>query len=147
MIECGGVAFDEQRLQEIDEGQVMVSVERSDIQRIRLRSGLISPHPILQMILAGPFLAIGLIPIVHFIHWAVRGGAFYRATVFAAPVLVIGVMLLLGAFRRGRFLEVETNRGRKRFAFRRRTDPTAISHFASGIETAYNIAVEREERE
>jgi hypothetical protein len=56
---------------------------------------------------------------------------------------LIGAALVLGAFRHGPFLEIESlNGSRKRLAFKRDTDPAELDAFLRGVETQYAVRIE-----
>jgi hypothetical protein len=143
-IECHGIVCDEKRLSEIDSGSVMVAVDRHDIQRITSRYGLVSPHPMLQVVMGSALTALACFPAAHLIDWIRHGGAFFTAEAFVIPFAVIGLWLVFSTFRKGRFLEVESARGRKRLAFQRDADPAAVDRFLAAIEERYALRIERE---
>src|SRR5215204_1734893 len=144
LCECGGVVCEEQRLREIEDGQVMVSVDRPDIQRIALKKGLVAPHPVLQSGMGLLLLLPGYFVIAHLVNWARHGGTFFTAEAFVAPLVAAGIWMLITAFRRGMFLEVDATGARKRFVFRRGTGAAEIERFAATIEHHYRLRVSRE---
>jgi hypothetical protein len=143
-IACGGVLLDESRLAELDSGRVMVEVEHAEIRKITLAFGLISHHPFLQAFFGLGLAATAIFPIGNIVLWLKGVEKPHRAVLFILPVSVIGAATFFGAFRDGHFLEIESTRGLKRLAFKRKTDPAAIEQFVQQIERRLGISIERE---
>lgn len=141
---CGGVICEPERLTEIEAGRIMVLVDRKDIQHLRLRHGLVSPHPVLQLIAGAVLTALGYFPAAHFIDWFRHGGTFFEAEAYVVPFVIIGLWLGIGTFRRAYILDVATSAGRKRLAFSGSTELAEITRFLDAIEQHYALNVERD---
>lgn len=142
-LECGGVICEERRLIELDAKRVLVSVDRTDIKSIRSRFGVLSMHPVLQVMVGSGLALLGYFPLLHLIHWVRFGGAMLEVEVFAIPFALLGLWLALTAFRQGTFLDIETPAGVKRLSFNRSTDRSQIELFVNAIESLYGIKAER----
>jgi len=142
-IECCGLVCDEQRLAEVDGRRIVALALRHELHHIRSRYGFTSPHPVLQIIL-GSGLTLGacavLTPIM---DWLNHGGVLPLELVYFIPMGIIGLWLLISAFRRRHFLEAVTDDGRTRLVFDRSADAAKIDAFVTGVERFWQIRVTR----
>jgi hypothetical protein len=142
--ECCGIRCTEQNLCEIDSGKIMVLVPRQGIRRITLRYGFQAPHPILQIGAGCILLAFGYFPILHLVNWMRHGGELLAdAVAFLLPVVVVGIVLIISAFKCGYFLEVEQPNGNSRLAFRGRPNSQKLEEFLAAVERRYNLRISR----
>ena len=117
LAEYCGIRCTERSLCEIDSGKVMVTVPRQDITRITLRYGTQAPHPVIQVVMGLLLTGLGYFPIAHLIDWLRHGGAFLTLEAWIVPFPVVGILTVIGAFKRGYFLLVDERQGSKRLSF------------------------------
>jgi len=142
--ECCGIRCTDQNLCEIDSGKIMVVVAKQNIRRITLRHGFQALHPVLQTIAGCVLVAFGYFPILHLLNWMRHGGGILaHAVAWCLPVVVIGIALILSAFKRGYFLDIEQPNGNSRLAFRRRPDDQKLDEFLATVEHRYNLKISR----
>ena len=114
VVEYAGIRCTSQNLSEWEHGRTMIVVPVPEIQRIDLRHGILAPHPFLLIPFGAILMAIGAIPLIHFLLVSRQGGHVASFEAVVVPFLFIGLYLILTALRRGFYLDVETTRGRFR---------------------------------
>jgi hypothetical protein len=118
-ITCGNIRFSEEDVKELDGGQVLVSIKRSDIQSITVCYGQSSEKPVVQVAI-GIFTlligcSIGLWPLIGYIvNLGTRSGGHIAPIAFAVPLILIGVYIILPVFRRCYYLLIITSGLEKR---------------------------------
>ena len=143
-LECGGVVCDERHIVEVAGGRTMSAVDRTDIQRMALRHGIVSPHPVRQFLLGSALVALAYFPTAHLVHWALHGGSILSQEVWCIPFAFIGFWIVATAMRCGWFLEIESTKRRKHIAFARTADLASIEDFIAQVQRAYGTQIERE---
>ena len=143
-IEYAGVRLDGDRLVEHHRGVDAMTVGRGEAARIRLHHGFVAPHPIVQFVFGAALVLLGCAPIVAFIRWAIHGGVIAPNVLWASVFAVIGVPMVVRAFRRGHFLQIKTPAGERRLTFTRDANAPELRAFAAQLERAWGLAVESE---
>jgi hypothetical protein len=143
MIECCGVRCDDKQLVEVEDGRVMVSVERHCVRQITLRYGVMSPHPILQGLIGMVLASLGFIPAAHLIEWSLHGGEFLAIEAGLVGLSVVGIWLIATSLRRGYFLEVQEKSSRKRLQLRPAPEAEKLASFVRAVEEAWGVNVAR----
>jgi hypothetical protein len=144
MTECAGIHCTERDLSEIDSGKIMVTVSKEDVRRITLCYGIQAPNPTAQIIMGLLLMGTGYFPILHLIHWIQHGGVFLTLESWIIPFVVAGAWVFVSAFKRGFFLDVEENQGRKRLAFRHNPDPNELDSFVGTVEQCFGLKISRD---
>ena len=134
-----GIAVLGDALCEVDSGRVMVRISTADVRGLKLLHGHVANHPVMQMIAGGVMVLIGGWPIIWLIEWAVHGGTIISSTMWMIGFAVVGVWLIIQAFREGHYLEVETTRGLRKLAFDGKVDESAASAFVGSLREALNL--------
>ena len=143
-VTCCGIRLTQQNLSEIDSGRIMVTIAREDIRRVTLRHGIQASHPIIQLFAGIILSGLGYFPIRHFVHWFQHGGFYFDVEALILVPVVAGLFLVVGAFKKGYFLEVELPRANKRLSFERNPDPTELQNLIRLIEEHYTLKVLRD---
>lgn len=144
-MECCSLRCANGSLYEMNSGRVMVAAPCYSIRRIALRHGRQAPHPIRQSIAGVILLAAAVFPLMHLIHWLRHGGVFIDVEAWLLPVPVVGGWALFSAMKRGFYLEIEQNDGKRlRLAFAPDPDPKALDDFLAFVEQACALKVSRE---
>ena len=126
---CGEVAFDRDKLMLLEGNRVTSLTPFDSIEKIALRYGVVSTHPILQIIFAGVLLGVFFISLPYLAQaLGVEG------LVLVIPLFVVGIWLITTAFSRGYFLAVDCSAGYKRFPFGRKASTVAVDAFSAGLE-------------
>ena len=146
VIEFAGVRFGPDDVVEVDGGQVMVTVARRDVQRMTLREGFHSAHPIMQVVAGAILTAVGLLPTWHFANWVLRGGTFVSIEAVLMGFMVIGPYLMIDALKRGPNLEVRTAAGTKKLALDRKVDRLLLEKCLAAAEELLGYSIERAAR-
>ncbi len=111
----GSIRFTAQEVQELDGNQIVVSVPRKEITSICLCYGEGVERPILQFIAGIIMSALGFILGVYPILGMFRGETVgepiaVKPFAFAAPLIFIGVAVIIPIFRRSYYLLVISKR-------------------------------------
>lgn len=141
VIECCGVNCDDNQLFEREAGCVVITVPRRDIKQLTLCDGLLAPHPNLQIMLGLLLASLAYLPIRHLIPWFRDGGIFFTIELGIIAIALIGVWLVISAFRRGLFLEAETESGVRRLQFDRHPAPSELESFLKAVERRYSLRI------
>ncbi len=118
-ITCGNIRFSKQDIKELDGIQVMVSIPKTEIVSITVSYGESVEKPILQII-AGILLAllgfcIGVWPLLPAIsNLGAQRGTHSFLFGFAAPLILIGIFLIVPVFRMCDYLLITTRSGRRK---------------------------------
>jgi hypothetical protein len=144
-VECCGIRCTDTGLFEMEGSKVMVSVQKSEIQRITLRHGIQAPNPTLQIIFGLAVASVGYFPIRELILWLQHGGTIFSTYHFLIIVSAIGIWTVFEAVKRGYFLEVQTTAGTKRLAFAKRPDEETLRGLMEFIERNYDKPILRED--
>ena len=140
--QCASIRCNARNLTEWDAGRRVLIVPLADIQRITLRHGVFAPHPLLLTLFGLALAAMGSVPFVHFILVARDGGHFTAYEIPLVSLLVIGLVVVFTAFRRGFFLLVETDRGHSRLRFPAKTSGDEIKAFVADLSRQFNLRTE-----
>ena len=141
---CGGVVCQENELQEVDTGKIMVRVSRNEIQSIQLKYGTQEQNVFLQVVVGSILILSAMLPLVAIIN----GSSLPRSMtywVFFGPAL--GGYLIIGTMRRGFFLNLETTTGIRRIVFEHKMKVEELEPFVASVEKAYGVTVYRHESE
>jgi hypothetical protein len=133
-VECSG-----EWLREMDSDSSSLRIKRNEVKSVNWRYGLLAPSPILQIVFGVTLAAIGWFPVGMFVKWIRGGGAFPVALVYLIPIPAIGLWMALSAFRRGYFLEVDLDSGRKRLVFKGRTEVKEVQGFVEAIRERWEL--------
>jgi hypothetical protein len=142
-IEFAGVRFEQDRVVELDDAQVMLNVPKSEIRRMTLRQGFYSAHPVLQVAAGVVLAAIGLLPTIHLSNWLLRGGTFHHVEAFLVSFVFLGPWLVYDATKRGPLLDVETSTGRRKLALDHKVAAAELQDFLAVVEARFGYRVER----
>lgn len=137
--DLGGIRCTRENLYELEGDRIMISVARNEVRRIELRYGVRAPHPILQLIAGAALFGVGIVGLGIFGVALQRGGRLAGTAALTIPFGVVGVGLVVGAFRRGYSLEVELLEGRKRMHFNAKVSPEQMKNFISAIERQWGL--------
>ena len=116
-LQCSGIACIGEEICEVDHGGVRVRIAIEDVRSLRLGYGFQSMHPRVQNICGAALLAPGAWALFHILHWALFGAPL---SLFQAGLILcgfFGVALMFAARRRGLFIDIDSTKGRHRFAF------------------------------
>lgn len=133
IIDGHGIRATAEGLFEIDAGRLMAFVPRGEIVGVSLQYGPVVPRPLVQALLAGVLIVIGLSPLPFVLHWVSHGGTLVLETPWLFCLAVIGVWMLLQALRRGIYVAVETDKGNRKLAFSHRVDPPTAKAFIEQV--------------
>jgi hypothetical protein len=119
----GSIRFTVEEVQELDGNQIVVSVPRKEITSISLCYGEGVERPILQfiagMITCALGFVIGVYPIVGMFSGETVGEPIaVKPFAFAAPLIFIGVAVIIPIFRRSHYLLVITKNDRRKLTIR-----------------------------
>jgi hypothetical protein len=143
-LERGGIRFSKYLLAEIDRGHPVLRIARADVQRIALRRGFLAARPMVQAIL-GIGLMVPIFYILLSILLTIYGGGRGGGGVDGGEKLIgysfigillfglIGGWLLLGAFKRGYYVEVTKGKGTEKLRFDRRLPQAEIEAFLASV--------------
>ncbi|MCM0082117.1 hypothetical protein L4X63_10995 [Geomonas sp. Red32] len=119
MIICGSVRFTETKIEELDDGQVMISIPKNEISSLQLSYGQTVEKPKTQL-LAGSLLIImgffiGLWPLLGYLSEShPKGGAFGAIIGSALTLFVFGFYLIKPIFSKGYYILIVTNHGSRK---------------------------------
>jgi hypothetical protein len=143
-IEYSGIRISEALIAELDGPRLLVTVKRSNIERVTLRRGWQSRRPFLVLLFGAGLFVIGLFPIRVILRWLLHGGEIHGALlVIAAFLLVFGVWVVYDSLRRGFFLRIEGPQGRQKLCFGRRAVRRDIHEFLCQAEERFGYQFER----
>ncbi len=118
MIEFQNVRIGENGITELDGSKISLQIPRDEIERIEVRRGSESKHPILQSLLGVALIGWGLTPVPHILDWIEHGGEISHYTVLIVAFVIVGGWLVYDALRRKLLLYVITTRGHKKIGVR-----------------------------
>jgi hypothetical protein len=133
-----GVKVSTEFVSEVDNGRILASVKKADIQRIELASGCGAERPALQLgfgIAMTALLPIGLIPFL-----AGNWGLWRYETGFAF-FGILGAWLIWETLRRRTYLLMTTRSDRRKLFFRGKIDPARMTEFLSNAETQFGYTI------
>lgn len=142
VVECAGVRCTPAALSEIDGPRVVVSVPRTSARGVTLRHGFQAPSPVLQILLGSALAALGYWPARHLVHWFRHGGTFVSVEAGGIAFAFLGVWMIVTALRRGYFLSVETEQGRKRLEMRGPVSPGELEAFRRGVARVWGMEIQ-----
>jgi hypothetical protein len=118
-VNCGNIRFSKDAVKELDGMQIMVSIPKAEITSIKLAYGESVEKPLVQitsgiiLCLTGFFL--GVWPLADYIsHLNTQRGGYLAPFAFAAPLIVLGISLIVPVFRRRKYLLVTTISGHRK---------------------------------
>lgn len=132
-ITSGSIRFTAEGIQEVDGNQVAVSVPRKEIKAISLCYGQSVEKPIFQFIAGILICALGFIigvwPSLDIIlnHQTVGTPIILKTFAFAAPLIVIGVAVIIPIFRKSHYLFVVTNTDKRKLTIRKASPVEVIN--------------------
>lgn len=94
VLECSGVAFSNDSVQESDRGRVVVKVPRSEIESISLEFGVSAERPFVQAVLGSVVLFAGFYPCRLVYEWLKYGGTLWDIQVMVFALVPIGFHLV-----------------------------------------------------
>ena len=103
-----------------------LKIPRQSISKITIKSGFLSKHPVLQLILGIITAIFGLLPLYHLYLVEKYGGVFRLWEALGTSFFIIGGYLIISCFRKGYFLEIKTNFGNKRLIFAKGAEKSRI---------------------
>lgn len=142
-ITLGGVCFTADGVYEGPLTSPTTAAPRKRIEHLRLRYGFQVRNPLLLALFGLVLVGVGVIPLVHAAVWLIRGGIFLGLEMLLLVPLVLGLMALYQAFRRGYVLEVETTVGLRSFEFSKGVNPSEVETFLAQAESAFGYSIER----
>ena len=142
--ELGGVLCTDVELLEVDSGQIMVRVNRDEIQSIRLKYGTQEQNVLGQVICGSILISSAILPLGRLLFGMGMGFAMSYWLVFA-PML--GVYLIVGTMRKGFFLDIETTKGDRRIIFDRKLKAEELELFLCAVEKVYGLTIYRHDAE
>ena len=118
----------------MDHGGVRVRVPIDNVRRLTLGFGFQSLHPKLQNYFGVALLAPGAWAIFHLLHWAIFGGPLiiYQAILLLCGFFGVGLMIT--ARRRGLYLDIDSTKGRQRFAFHQTPSLHELHEFLDSLD-------------
>ncbi len=140
--EYEGVRFGDEGVADVEGGRVGLYVPRAQIDRLTVRYGARSLHPILQLVMGLLLVGLGLLPAIHLVMWAVKGGTIHLLEVAMIVMLIIGVWLIIDAPRRGYLIDVAGSGGRKRLLFASGASKTGVEAFAGRARERFGYDVQ-----
>jgi hypothetical protein len=128
----GSIRFTAEEVQELDGNQIIVSVTRKEITSISFCYGEGVERPILQFIAGLIMCALGFVLGVYPILGMFRGETVgepiaVKPFAFAAPLILIGVAVIIPIFRKSRYLLVITNNDRRKLTIRNASSAEVIN--------------------
>ena len=142
-IDFAGIRFGPDDVVEMDGQQVLLRVAKPEIQRIALRQGFYSAHPIVQAVVGIVLTGIGVLPAMHLVVWLASGGTFHAIEAFIVAFVFLGPWLVYDAAKRGPHLDVRTAAGHKRLILDKTVDPETLERFLTTVEGRFGYQVER----
>jgi hypothetical protein len=133
-LQCSGIACVEDDICEMDQDSVKVRVKIDDVRRLTLGYGFQTLHPKLQNIFGMVLLAPGAWGLYHLLHWAVFGGPLLIYEAIPLGFAFVGLWLIATARRRGLYLDIDTTKGRHRFAFHQTPSLQELHAFLNSLD-------------
>jgi len=126
------------------EGHRVVFLPRASIERIAVDQGFTCERPVAAAIATAIFLGGAAIITVWMILAFATGELALRLKLLVAALFpgVIGVMFLWTLIRRGRYLRIDTTRGRRKLVLRGASDRNALRDLLSLGRTRFGYAVD-----
>jgi hypothetical protein len=142
-LEHGGVRFARGWVGGMEHGKPFIRIPREKILNITLRWGHLAARPLTQALLGMIVLMLGCWPLVTFVENVFRGGLVApKIQALLGTLTVLGAWLIVGAFRRGFYLEVEASGRREKVPFERDVDKRQIDDFLSYVRREAGYVVE-----
>jgi len=142
-IEFSGVRVSSNYIQEFDDKKVRDSINRETISSIKLKNGIYSKHPLLQVLMGGGFTYIGYLFVKMLIEGYNNGGRIkFILLVAMLLTMPMGIWLILTSFRKGYYLKIKWDAGEKRFAFIKKPDFDKIKKFVVEMNSRFNCEVD-----
>jgi hypothetical protein len=140
----GDVEFTHDSVNGVQDARVYVRFRRDQIRHMHLRHGLISRHPILQVIVGIVLASPGVRLLWHLINWFGHGGTIYGPELWLIATSAIGVWVAVTSFSRGFYLEVASDEDRRRLSLPRSAAPAQIAAYFNQVERDFGYRVVRE---
>src|SRR5688572_26863022 len=143
-LECSGIACIDEDICEMDHGGVRVRVKIDDVRRLTLGFGHQTLHPRLENIVGITLLVPGAWAVFHLIHWAIFGAplSIYQAILLLCGFL--GISLIMTARRRGLYIDVDSTKGRHRFAFHKTPSLHELHAFLDSLDQHLAVPINSE---
>ena len=138
-----GVRCEPRRLAEVESGRVMVAMDRAEIRGISSGHSVQAQHPVRQSIVGLVWFSITYFPAKHVLYWFRHGGVLFSTEIWMVTFGGIGLYMVISALRRGYYLDVELERGKRRLAFGRDATAQGAEDFVQSVERLYGLRVER----
>jgi hypothetical protein len=120
---CGNISFSGEHVKEFDGAQVMASIPKAEITSIKFSYGESVEKPVIQIIagivscLLGFF--IGVWPLAGYLsNLYMQRGGHIALIVFAIPLILIGIYLIVPVFSRCSYLLVNTQSGKRKLTMK-----------------------------
>ncbi len=146
LVQCSGIRLTDDHLAEMVDGWEVVGVARADVRDVTLGRRLRAPHPILPFVLGSALTAAGIPPAIHLVNMFRHGGLGVKLEAWLMMFAVLGLSLVVDAFKRGFVLDVKTDRGVRRLLFTGKPTPSELDAFVDVLERSWNVRVTREGR-
>lgn len=144
-IEYAHIRICNEFIEELDGGRRLIAVQRSGIERVELRWGWRSQRPFIQMLFGTVLSVLGMFPSVIVLRWLLGGGTLHWIVLaLAGFLLLFGGWVMYDSLRRGYFLAVEGQKGRKKLCFARAADRQQIEAFLREAQRRFGYEVERD---
>ena len=140
-IELNGVRVADEGVSQVHGAYKLLFVPRQEIRDMSIRSGILSPHPLIQSVLGLLLLLIGVYPIPHLIKWLLTGGKAYDLEIIILLLIPTGIWLTRDAWKRGTYLSVRVERGTHKLHFRGQPERSWLQEFCRQA-LLFNYAVE-----
>jgi hypothetical protein len=101
----------------VQAGRTYSVVPHANIQRITLRRGSPSAHPIIQVVVGAALAASGVPVVFHLLYWLSHGARMMSAEAMFLTFPAVGLILFFGALRRSFYLNIDLQKGRAKLAF------------------------------
>jgi hypothetical protein len=103
-----GIKFESDRISPALEGNPYLTIDRQEIKRITFKRGLLSKHPLLQLLMGFCLSLIGIYVIILFFSWWFKQGGYpHPVQFFLFFTLPVGIWIIFGSIKKGYFLEVQ----------------------------------------
>ncbi len=142
ILECRGIRMTPEGIGVIESGRVVLTLLKSDVQRIILRRGMQAQHPVIQLIFGIVLLVTGLIPLPFMVFFPDVGVIAMKLGVGALVLVILGGWLLFESLRRGYFLDVETKSGWKKLPLSKGHDIVEFESFLRAAKDTLGYPIE-----
>ncbi len=112
-----------------DGDRILKHVPRGELQKIELRHGFLSQHPIVQIALGGGIAWLGLGPAEEVLRWFREGGTMIDLLAWFVLLVPAGVWVIYDALRRGHYLSVRARKESLRFVLKGNPDDVRLAEF------------------